>query len=625
MEESIKNELIKKANKAFKEEEISENILNELKKVIEMLLTKSSDDTPDINIQYAFDLFLLAMKFQNFIDKHYDQESSAKIAELGFNYYIEAREKYKKIKDFENRYCDYLILTSFLTLLNNALVVDFYNNIKIETLTEMRIEAKEAYEKLIVFKYPKRTDIYRRITDIYLGTLLHISKREQNDDSKLKATLNEGERAINKLKEISPDELEELRSTFVPKLTKEKKGIGEEDGDKSKLLSHWLQIVINSTEDNTEDKTKSEVLRDIFKKYRGKVEVIEKISTIYINIQKIKQLLVVEDFKDLKFGHYTNGEVLQTLLNSKEEISNIEKYEITGKTRLYNVAYMNDPEEGKLLDSILGFHKSISLDDKVATSPWFLMSLTNAIDDLTMWSQYGNNAEGVCLEFKPDSFLEVKSQKDLEWLTIEAFKKDSVQKGYESGQEDTSKPKDCLYRICYLDEDSLKKCEIKIEEKDNELLKDKKVATVKVIRHSQNGKKKTINYSTVERPRHSQIEGSLKEIKGAINDVLKVAPEEIREELDKLLEEIRYLFKSSAYSYEKELRLLKYSELSSKNHLIKVHKVKPAAKLYIERETEIELNRIIFGPKFNKPEEVVPLVNLLDKQIKCERSSKKFR
>lgn len=623
MEKSIKDELTTKAEKAFKEKEISQNTLNQLKGIIENLLTSPSDNTPDINIRYAFDILLLVIKFQNFIETHYKWESFPDIANSAFNFYIEARDKYKKITDFENRFCDYVLLVSFQTLINNALATDFHNKINIAILNEMKIESKEVYEKLLALKYPKKIDLYLKI-------LLFISKKEQNYNLQFKDTLEEGKRVINNLKEVSPDEIEKLTSEIVTELTKEKKEVGVEDSGKSKLSSHWLQIVINSTEDNTEDKTKSEVLRDIFKKYRGKVEVIEKISTIYINIQKIKQLLVVEDFKDLKFGHYTNGEVLQILLNSKEEISNIEKYEITGKTRLYNVAYMNDPEEGKLLDSILGFHKSISLDDKVATSPWFLMSLTTAIDDLTMWSQYGNNAEGVCLEFKPDSFLEVKSQEDLEWLTIEAFKKDSVQKGYESGQEDTSKPKDCLYRICYLDEDSLKKCEIKIEEKDNELLKDKKVATVKVIRHSQiegslNGKKKTINYSTVEQPRHSQIEGSLKEIKEAINDVLKVAPEEILEELDKLLEEIRYLFKSSAYSYEKELRLLKYSELSSKNHLIKVHKVKPAAKLYIERETEIELNRIIFGPKFNKPEEVVPLVNLLDKQIKCERSSKKFR
>lgn len=613
MEESIKNELIKKANKAFKEEEISENSFNVLQKVIMMLLTSSFDDTPDINTQYAFDLFLLVLKFQNFIENHDNQESFAKLAELGFNFYIEGREKYKKIKDFDNRFCDYVILISFQTLLGNALAVDSNNNIKIETLTEMKIEAKEVYEKLIASGYPTRTDLYLRI-------LLYISKREQNDDSKLKATLNEGERVINKLKEISPDELEGLTSNFVAELTEEKKGIGGEDGDKSKLLSYWLKILFN----NTEDKTVPEVLRDIFDKYKDNDVVTEKISTIYINIQKIKQLLVVEDFKELKFGHYTNGEVLQILLDSKEKISEKEKekYEITGKTRLYNVGYMNDPEEGKLLDTILGFHKSIGLDDKVSSSPWFLMSLTTAIDELTMWAQYGNNAEGVCLEFKPDSFLEVKSQKDLKWLTLEASKRDSVQKGNESSQENDAKSKDCLYRICYLDEDSLKDCEIKIKEEDNELLKDKKEKDNESLENEAD--------ATVEETRHSKIEGFLKKLKESINDVLNDAPveeekDELREDLDKLLEEIRYLFKSSAYSYEKELRLLKYAEISSKNHMIKVHKVKPAAKLYIEREDTIELNRIIFGPKFNKPEDVVPLVNLLDEQIKCERSSKKFR
>ena len=613
MEESIKNELIKKANKAFKEEEISENSFNVLQKVIMMLLTSSFDDTPDINTQYAFDLFLLVLKFQNFIENHDNQESFAKLAELGFNFYIEGREKYKKIKDFDNRFCDYVILISFQTLLGNALAVDSNNNIKIETLTEMKIEAKEVYEKLIASGYPTRTDLYLRI-------LLYISKREQNDDSKLKATLNEGERVINKLKEISPDELEGLTSNFVAELTEEKKGIGGEDGDKSKLLSYWLKILFN----NTEDKTVPEVLRDIFDKYKDNDVVTEKISTIYINIQKIKQLLVVEDFKELKFGHYTNGEELQILLDSKEIISEKEKekYEITGKTRLYNVGYMNDPEEGKLLDTILGFHKSIGLDDKVSSSPWFLMSLTTAIDELTMWAQYGNNAEGVCLEFKPDSFLEVKSQKDLKWLTLEASKRDSVQKGNESSQENDAKSKDCLYRICYLDEDSLKDCEIKIKEEDNELLKDKKEKDNESLENEAD--------ATVEETRHSKIEGFLKKLKESINDVLNDAPveeekDELREDLDKLLEEIRYLFKSSAYSYEKELRLLKYAEISSKNHMIKVHKVKPAAKLYIEREDTIELNRIIFGPKFNKPEDVVPLVNLLDEQIKCERSSKKFR
>ncbi len=609
MEKPIKDVLVSKAKEAFEKMEISENEINSHIIIIKNFLKHSSDDTPEINMNFAVSLYLTFIKIQKLYPKRRNRknlESFDNVRKQILNSYFEASDNYQKITDFEDRGCDNVILIIFISLIHNA--IGLINDIGIETLEKMKIEAKDVYEKFSVLK-PH---------DFYLDILLKISKEELNHSKEaLEATLNEGKRVINNLEDLSVDERVKLTEGFIVKLTNEKKEL--ENSEKRILLNRWLQIFI---ENNTIEKTSLEVLRDIFKKYEENDAITKKLTTIYKNIQEIKQLLVVEDFKELKFGHYTNGEVLQILLDSKEKISEKEKYEITGKTRLYNVGYMNDPEEGKLLDTILGFHKSIGLDDKVSSSPWFLMSLTTAIDELTMWAQYGNNAEGVCLEFKPDSFLEVKSRKDLEWLTLEASKRDSVQKGNESSQENDAKSKDCLYRICYLDEDSLKDCEIKIKEEDNELLKDKKEKDNESLENEAD--------ATVEETRHSKIEGFLKKLKESINDVLNDAPveeekDELREDLDKLLEEIRYLFKSSAYSYEKELRLLKYAEISSKNHMIKVHKVKPAAKLYIEREDTIELNRIIFGPKFNKPEDVVPLVNLLDEQIKCERSSKKFR
>lgn len=617
MEKPIKDVLVSKAKEAFEKMEISENELNSHIIIIKTFLKHSSDDTPEINMNFAVSLYVTFIKIRKLFAKRENGQNPElfdNVRKQVLNSYFEASDNYQKITDFEDRACNAVILIIFISLIDNAISLDLINDIGIETLEKMKNEAKGVYEKLCVYKnLPSQHDFY-------LNILLNISKEELNHSKEaLEATLNEGKRVINNLEDLSVDERVKLTERFIVELTNEKKEL--ENSEKRILLNRWLQIFI---ENNTIEKTSLEVLRDIFKKYEDNDAITKKLSTIYKNIQEIKQLLVVEDFKELKFGHYTNGEVLQILLDSKEKISEKEKekYEITGKTRLYNVGYMNDPEEGKLLDTILGFHKSIGLDDKVSSSPWFLMSLTTAIDELTMWAQYGNNAEGVCLEFKPDSFLEVKSQKDLEWLTLEASKRDSVQKGNESSQENDAKSKDCLYRICYLDEDSLKDCEIKIKEEDNELLKDKKEKDNESLENEAD--------ATVEETRHSKIEGFLKKLKESINDVLNDAPveeekDELREDLDKLLEEIRYLFKSSAYSYEKELRLLKYAEISSKNHMIKVHKVKPAAKLYIEREDTIELNRIIFGPKFNKPEDVVPLVNLLDEQIKCERSSKKFR
>lgn len=546
MEKSIKDELVKKATVVLEKINISESEHNQLKLKIDEILEdfeKLSPDTPKENITIAFDIYLLVIELWGSL------KFPANLSELSLKLYIDARDKYNTITDFKDRYCDVLILFSFQVLIYSAVLYDKYNKIDTKTLSKMKTEAEETYDKLIDFKLNTPYSSISSKINLYLSILLHISKKELNNKLSFESTLQEGEKVINNFKEDSPNMAEELTREFIIQLTKKLERIGVEDSDESKLLSRWLQIF---RDNNTEEKTRLEVLGNILAKHKDNVAVKEKISTIYDNIQKIKLLLVVENLKDLQFGHYMNGEVLQILLNSEEEISEEENYEITGKTRLYNVAYMNDPEEGKILDSLLGFKKNISLEDKVISSPWFLMSLTNAIDELSMWSQYGNNAEGVCLEFKPDSFFEVKSEIDLEWFT--------------SDKENTSKSKDCLYRICYLDEESLRKCEIKIKEDDNELLKYKADEAVKETRHS-------------------KIEDSLKEIKEAINDALdKTTVEDLREDLDKLLEEIRYLFKSSAYSYEKELRLLKFSRLSSNNNKIKVHKVKPAAKLYIERQ-----------------------------------------
>ena len=51
----------------------------------------------------------------------------------------------------------------------------------------------------------------------------------------------------------------------------------------------------------------------------------------------------------------------------------------------------------------------------------------------------------------------------------------------------------------------------------------------------------------------------------------------------------------------------------------------PVAKLYLERDMPIQLEQVIFGPKFSNPEHVVPLLHLLDKEIELKRSERKFK
>ena len=81
--------------------------------------------------------------------------------------------------------------------------------------------------------------------------------------------------------------------------------------------------------------------------------------------------------------------------------------------------------------------------------------------------------------------------------------------------------------------------------------------------------------------------------------------------ISECIEEIRYLFKSVDYKYENELRILRYANLDPSNDKIKIDKTSGIGKLYVERENPIQIEKVIFGPKFPNPEYVTPLLDFL--------------
>ena len=320
----------------------------------------------------------------------------------------------------------------------------------------------------------------------------------------------------------------------------------------------------------------------------------EQLIRIYQIVQKIKYQLSIKDLSEKKFGHYTSGDVLQILL--KQSSDNKGKYSIEGRTRLGNVKYMNDPEEGTILDKYLGISESDNLEDSLKPSPWFLMSLTTKVDNLSMWSQYGDSAEGVCLVLKTDSFKVYQSMAETEWIGKYAIlERKLTSTKYE--ETNASYKKDYLYRICYLDEKSLINGNlIVVKENNNNLLDDKEITS---------------------------INKSLGELKVILDDIKKNAS--LYSTINKCLEEIRYLFKVSDYSYESELRILRYADLTPDNKEIKIDNSGPVAKLFLERDMPIQLEQVIFGPKFSNPEHVTPLLHLLDKNIGLKLSKIKFK
>lgn len=323
---------------------------------------------------------------------------------------------------------------------------------------------------------------------------------------------------------------------------------------------------------------------------------MKRLLEIFFGVQRIKEELIVRDFKNLKFGHYTTGRVLKIHLTP--QIKEDEDYKITSKSRLNNVNYMNDPSEGKVLDQFLELDSTL-LDSSLKPSPWFLMSLTTAIDRLAMWSQYGAQAEGVCLVLNSSDFLE-GSYFNHSNMFKENPKKiltdyDEEQRAIaELGRKNRNK--DNIYRIGYLS----------IPEE-----------TEAVLRPEFNT---CFGETDIEK-----INSLLTQLKEKIKRIDKIKKSVLYEKVDECLEEIRYLFKLADYSYESELRVLRYVQLESNNRNIKIDDSGEVAKLYIERDYPIQIEEVIFGPKFPNPENVTPVLQLLDKNIKFSQSKIPFK
>ena len=417
-------------------------------------------------------------------------------------------------------------------------------------------------------------------------------------------------------------------STSLTKILDKLCFYSNEDLDRKLLVRALnLDLVIN---------TKYDILKDWIKHYKDDENKLNQLIDIYRIVQEIKYQLGLkakDKNSNLKFGHYTKGKTLQNLLDQDTGKTDDTKFSVSGKTRLYNANYMNDPEEGVVIEEILEpskdgertsyFEKRNILDP----SPWFLMSFTSKTDDLTMWSQYGDDAQGVCLVLKEDDFSRFTSFNDVSWrrettslefinkidLSMSELSSDLKISANESKKKEQTfsarieeiqpqpekKDKvangniDYLYRIAYVNDSG---GEFSIEK--TELFNDDEI---------------------------KKLEEFLEALKEKIDKDLNKGDDFYKKAISDCIEEIRYLFKSVDYKYEDELRILRYANLDPSNKEIKIDKESGIGKLYVERENPIQIDEVIFGPKFPNPEYVTPLLKLLDKEINYKKSTIKFR
>ena len=368
--------------------------------------------------------------------------------------------------------------------------------------------------------------------------------------------------------------------------------------------------------------TKYAILENWVRSYDENSDELKTLLSIYQLVQKIKYQLGLKDEDKnqmLKFGHYTKGSTLQIMLN--QEGNDKKDFSVSGKTRLYNANYMNDPEEGIVIEQILGLDRR----DVLEPSSWFLMSFTNKTDDLAMWSQYGDDAKGVCLVLRENDFSRFTSFNDVSWRKESIPLVETINKIESTLSYDLKGSPNELNNI-------KPTVAIKEEEKRSESEKNENVPKgnsdylyrIAYVKHTEKNLKLE-RTELFEKSEIEELEKLLNSLKEKLDIGSKVKEENYQYAISECIEEIRYLFKSVDYKYENELRILRYANLDPSNQEIKIDKSSGIGKLYVERENPIQIDEVIFGPKFLNPEYVTPLLKLLDKDINYRKSTIKFR
>ena len=382
--------------------------------------------------------------------------------------------------------------------------------------------------------------------------------------------------------------------------------------------------------------TKYDILNDWIENYKNvkDKDKLNQLIDIYRIVQEIKfKLGLKEDNKKLQFGHYTKGATLQVILKQEENEKKEEKkhiFSVSGKTRLYNASYMNDPEEGLVIEKVLKSNKEGKISsyfekrDILDPSSWFLMSFTSKTDDLAMWSQYGDDAQGVCLVLKEDDFSRFTSFNDVSWrketLLLESENKSEVAISELSSDFKSSPNK--LENNDSSNSINRDETQLKSEKKDNV----SKGNIDYLYRIAYIGKDFKLEKSELfDDDEINKLDESVNHLKQKLEENLDESDPFYKNAISKCIEEIRYLFKSVDYKYENELRILRYANLDPSNDKIKIDKESGIGKLYVERENPIQIEKVIFGPKFPNPEYVTPLLKLLDNGIKYKKSTIKFR
>jgi tetratricopeptide (TPR) repeat protein len=286
--------------------------------------------------------------------------------------------------------------------------------------------------------------------------------------------------------------------------------------------------------------------------------------------------------------HYTKLKVADILTSDPQKNEEI-------KFRYYNVVYMNDPNEGRIVFDWLGnkkiencFRKGKQEEENNVYLGSFLPESHE--DDLVMWRTYAkdeNRNEAVgCSILIAHTFFESNNKYFQEALQSEDITQEVTKNA--SGE--------ALYKVLYFDR--LKK---------------------NIVGQNARDSKKLQEF------RDKLLSG--------LNNIIALKNRNTADKIDKIvyrfISEIRYLFKSADYQFENEIRVIKYRSPESED--VKIDSTCGIPKrLYIESVKPVQphLRKIILGPKVPSPKQWVYLDVVMRKKnfpMELKQSTCKFQ
>ena len=304
-------------------------------------------------------------------------------------------------------------------------------------------------------------------------------------------------------------------------------------------------------------------------------------------ISNIRQNQFYAPQENAEVAHYTSLHTLKSLADN-------------GRFRLYNAAYMNDPEEGRVFFEIMNRWTDIDIDiegsfyrdNKLHPSPAYIGSFVKVDaktpkqkEELFLWRTYGKHdgqeAAGACLIFKHEGTVfaekcgaQIGAMQQLQSKLLLAEDDRQIPEEKQPGKPD-------LYKIVYSDEN----------------LKPFSPAELLSLRgYSDEGTNRGLSKEL------KKLAESLKQIKKHTEEEKgNVTKEKLRELVRDLLDTIRFLFKARHYREEKEVRVVqvRYDEENTTQDEDGIHvdtkQIPP--RFYLETQENFRFSEVILGPQ----------------------------